>query len=262
VTARSDRLCREIETGALDRQTPISDVLRKAIALGGRAGSTELRGWATRELQGYGPDDDLPEYRKIAVPLMVDMVNPMWSVKRETISSMHLPEFARDVITNDLGLRQSIGEIEQLAQRCPPGDVVKLQPRDAADLVAYMNAHQNLNGHLQALYWGVSPVVLDGVVDRVRTTLTVMIAELNADLPDGTGTPSAEATTNAINFAVSGGKRNKISFAAPQEGSTVTTAPAEEEPRRWVRTAGAVLLGLVAIAALIFTLMQVQGWQF
>lgn len=43
VTRRSDRLLREIESGALDHRTSIGDVLRKAIALGGRAGSTELR---------------------------------------------------------------------------------------------------------------------------------------------------------------------------------------------------------------------------
>jgi hypothetical protein len=94
VTARSDRLCREIETGALDHQTPVSDVLRKAITLGSRAGSTELRDWAMRELQGYGPDDELPEYRKIAAPLQVDMINPVVAVKRHTISPMELPDFA------------------------------------------------------------------------------------------------------------------------------------------------------------------------
>ena len=261
MTRRSDRLLREIESGALDNQTSIGDVLRKAIALGGRARSTELRDWATRELQGYGTDDDLPEYRKVAVPLQVDGINPVYSVKRQTISPRELPEFARDVIANDLQLRQSISEIEKLAQRCPPGDVVKLQHPGGQDVVAFMNRQQTINGHIQALYWGVSPVVLEGVVDRVRTTLTVMIAEINANLPDGTDTPPAEVATNAINFAVNG-KRHKISFTAPQEGSTVTTSSPEEEPRRWLRIGGVVLVGLITIVGAILALMQVQGWQF
>jgi hypothetical protein len=261
MTAGADKLLREIESGALDHQTPIGDLLRKVVALGGRSQSTELRDWARKELQGYGPDDELPEYRKVSAPLQVDGANPMWSVKRQTISAMELPEFARDSFTNDLSLYQSISEIEQLAHRCEPGDVVKLQPRNAAELVAYMNAKHVLNGHLQALYWGVSPIVLNGVVDRVRTTLTVMIAEINANLPDGTITPPAEVATNAINFAVSG-KRHKISFAAPQEGGTVTTASPEEEPRRWLRIGGVVLVGLVTIIGVIFALMQVQGWHF
>jgi hypothetical protein len=87
---------------------------------------------------------------------------------------------------------------------------------------------------------------------------------LNANLPEGTDTPPAEVATNAINFAVNG-KRNKISFAAPQGGSTVTTASPDQEDAglaHWLKLSGAVLLGLVAIAGLIFALMQVQGWQF
>jgi hypothetical protein len=44
----------------------IGDLLRKAVALDGRGGLVELRDWAAKELQGYGPDDELPEDRKIA----------------------------------------------------------------------------------------------------------------------------------------------------------------------------------------------------
>jgi hypothetical protein len=258
VDGRSDRLLREIESGVLDQGTSIGDLLRKAVALGGRAGSAELRDWATRELQGYGPDDELPEYRKIAAALLVDMIAPGWSVTGRTISPTELPDFAQDVITNDVNLRQGIGQIEQLARR---GDAVKIQPGGAPDLVRFMNAQGNLNGHLERLYWSVSPVALDGVVDQVRNTLTVMIAEINANLPDGTDTLPAEVATNAINVAVNG-KGHKINLAAPQQGSTVTTTSPEEEPRRWGRTAWGVLLGLVAIIAAVLALMQVQGWQF
>jgi hypothetical protein len=60
VSSRSHRLLNEIEAGALDRQTPLGDVLRKVIALGGKAGSTELRDWVTRELRGFKADDELP----------------------------------------------------------------------------------------------------------------------------------------------------------------------------------------------------------
>lgn len=72
MTVRSARLLQEIEAGALDSKTPIGELLRKVIALGGQSGSEELRDWATRELRGYGPGDELPEYRKVAAPLHVD----------------------------------------------------------------------------------------------------------------------------------------------------------------------------------------------
>jgi len=153
-----------------------------------------------------------------------------------------------------------IAEIERLAHHCAPGDVVRLGPPHAQELVLYMNSQQEWSGHIERIYWGVSPVALEGVVEQVGTALTVLVAEIHANVPDGTVTPSAEVATNAITFAVTG-KRNKINLAAAQGGSMMTSTAAEE-PRRWARTAGAVLLGLVAIIGVIFTLMQVQGWTF
>jgi hypothetical protein len=40
------------------------------------------------------------------------------------------------VITNDLNLRMSIGEVVRLAQTSTDGEVVKLLPRGATDVVA------------------------------------------------------------------------------------------------------------------------------
>jgi len=259
VTRTSDRLLREIEKGALDIKTPVADVLRKAITLGGRADSAELRDWARRELTGYGPDDELPAYRRIVAPLQMDAA-PMGGgfIKNQSLSSWQLPEFARDTITNDVPLAMGIAEIEQFVRSTKPGEPVKLGPPGSQDLVMLMNASGEWRGHIERIYWAVSPTALDGVVDQVRTALTVLVSEITANVPDGTVTPSSEVADHAIHVAVSG-KRNKLNLTASQ-GTTITTAP--EEPRRWLRVAGAVLLGLVGIAAMIFTLMQVQGWAF
>jgi hypothetical protein len=263
VTKRTDRLLQEIEAGALDSQVPIGDLLRKVIALGGRAGSAELRDWAARELQGYTPDDELPEYRKIVAPLQLDMMNMRWIKTGHQISPSQLPDFARDAINNEVKLYMGIAEIEKLARE--PGDSdepVKLQPSLAAELVHYMNAHHMSNGQIERLYWAASPVALVGVVEQVRTALSVMVAEIHANIPEGTETPPAEVATNAIHFAVTG-KRNKVSFAAPQGGSTVTPPkPDDEQPRTWLRIAAAVIIGLITIVAAFFALMQVQGWKF
>ncbi len=57
----SPSLLSEIERDLLD-DVPISTVLRKLIILGGYAGASELRDWASHELQGYigVPDDQMP----------------------------------------------------------------------------------------------------------------------------------------------------------------------------------------------------------
>jgi hypothetical protein len=155
-----------------------------------------------------------------------------------------------------------------MARRCEPGGAVKLSPPLSQEVVVLMNRQEHLNAHVHRLYWGVSPVTLDGVVEQVRTTLTVMVAEIRDTMPDHAEIPSAEVATNAITFAVTG-KRNKVNFTADQgEAKVPAAAPEEEEehPRRWLRITGTVIaaiLGiLLAFAGAVFALMQAQGWRF
>jgi hypothetical protein len=117
------------------------------------------------------------------------------------------------------------------------------------------------HGQLDRLYWGIAPVVLAGVVDQVRTTLTVMVAEIRAAMPDSSDVLPAEVASHAINFAVNGGERTTINFTATQGANEITTT-AEKEQRHWVRIAAAVAVGLLTIAGVVFALMQAQGWRF
>jgi AbiTii len=140
VNNRSQRLLQEIESGTLNEEKSIASLLRTVIQLGGEAKSAELRDWAMRELSGYGPDDELPPYRTFTAPLQIDWMNMAHWVRGETMSSLDLPDFARDVITDEVNVRFPIPQVEELARRCEPGDVVKLAPPGSQDLVALMNA--------------------------------------------------------------------------------------------------------------------------
>jgi AbiTii/Helix-turn-helix domain of resolvase len=71
-TRRDRSLLSKIEQAALDETAPVVTAPRHCLALGGRAGSAALRDWASKELQGYGPDDGLPAYRVVPVMLKVD----------------------------------------------------------------------------------------------------------------------------------------------------------------------------------------------
>jgi hypothetical protein len=65
-----------------------------------------------------------------------------------------------------------------------------------------MNAGGEWRGHIERMYWGVSPAVLEGVVDQVRAALINLVAEITAHMPEGVDTPSPEGATNAVNFLV------------------------------------------------------------
>jgi hypothetical protein len=177
VINRSHRLLEEIETGALDQKTPIATLLRKVIILGGQAGSEEMRGWASRELDGYGPKDELPPYRRFTAPLCVDSVNPRWKNAGQMITPLDLPEAARDQITNLVELTTRIAGVEAFARESPPDKTLKAHPRGTELALAIMNSHGE-NWQVTDLYWAMTPTLFGGVVDAVRTTLTKMVGEL------------------------------------------------------------------------------------
>jgi hypothetical protein len=259
VTNRSQRLLKEIEDGALNSKKPIGDVLRTAIALGGEAGSETIAEWATKELRGYEATDDLPAYRTIRAPLQLDAINSAYTFTGQTISPLALPAIAHGKITNDIPLYQGIAEIDRHARQ---DDVIKVPPPFAQELIKIMNSEGRVNGHVQQLYWGVSPVSFGEVVEQVRTTLTLMIAEIRRTMPDKNEDVPAPIADNAMSFAITG-ERNTVTVTAPQGRSTATVDKRPEEGfPLWVKVVGGITTGLIAVIGIVLGYMEVQGLHF
>jgi AbiTii len=72
IVTKKPSLVDQIERDALDGNVSLADALRKCVAFGGRAGSAELPDWATRELHGYEGVPEVPGYRKILAPIVLD----------------------------------------------------------------------------------------------------------------------------------------------------------------------------------------------
>ena len=227
----------------------MADVLRKVIAWGSRYHSPELRDWASRELNGYGKDDQLPDNRMIRAPIQLDGVLSLGgSIRGRPVSVMELPEFARDEMGEPMPLTHGSGEIERLAKDT---DHIQLQDHSMQILVSYMNKVGALKGgQVMSLYWSVHPTALAGVVDRVRTALVALVAELSASIPPGADVPALEFAASSVPFIVTG-KRNKVNFVASQNGSSMQTV-APDEGRNWWKVAGGVIGGLVTIGGALF----------
>src|ERR1022692_2281964 len=56
----------EIINLAVESKQPITDLLRKCIVLAHQIKNDRLKSWATRELNGYDIDDEIPPYRVLA----------------------------------------------------------------------------------------------------------------------------------------------------------------------------------------------------
>jgi AbiTii-like protein len=105
-------LVAEIEKEAVDGGGSVAAALRKCLVLGGELRSPELREWASRELNGYEDEDEVPAYRIVPATLKIDGSDMVKIVTGQTISPAHLPDFARDQVREELRFVSGIGKIE------------------------------------------------------------------------------------------------------------------------------------------------------
>ncbi|MGC5225441.1 hypothetical protein ACPW96_22990 [Micromonospora sp. DT81.3] len=249
-------LLSQIERDLLDEK-PLDTLLRKLILLGGNTGSAELRDWASMELRGYEKQDELPSYRSVHAPLQIDGSVPGGSIRHQTIGALDIPDFARDEIKEVVPLRMGVREIRGMVDQQRGDKVVKLLPPGAPDLVSYMNMTGELNGHITDLYWSVSTVALEGVLDQIRTRLAELIAELRSSTPAGQSLPTPAQAANAVSFVIKG-RGNRVHIAQAAEGGTVTI-PREDATRPfWTRAKviGAALVGLATIVGTGIAVLQ------
>lgn len=256
-------LLTEIERDLLDGK-PVADVLRKLVILGGRAGSRELREWATLELRGYGDVglEALPAYRKVPAVIQVDAVVGLTQVSHMSISADQLPEVARPYITNEAPFTQGIGEIETLATRSGVDETVRLALPMERKLAQMMDASSPNRPHQQtnAVYWSVSRSAVSGHVDQVRTRLAELLGELRS-AASPSDMPSAEQASNAVQIVVHGkGARVNVAHATTGAEATVGSTAHGEGPF-WTlgRRIGAAVVGLATLAAAVIAWLQLQS---
>ena len=232
--------------------------LRLCISLGGRSESAELRDWAARELRGYGPDDELPDYRRIGAPICVDGLTPTAMFTGRAMSVFQLPDFARDSISEQVELRHSIPELLDMANSAEQkGESIKLLLPGAADLLLYMNSSGNYGMQLERLYWQVMPTPIRGVVERVGTDIVGLVAEMRSGMARGQDLPSPDVANQAVNVIVKG-KGNRVVLKNVRQESE-SSSPDESIGDRILKVM-AWLAGIVAaIATVVILYLQLAG---
>lgn len=245
----------EIERDLLDGK-PTADLLRKCVVLGGRAGSTELRDWASQELKGYPTIDDLPDYRVVPAVILLNGISGYNQITGQRIRAHALPDFTHDRIDENVHLTSGVGELEELIAHS--GNAIKVSLPMAADIAAFMNDESDQPyQQITELYWSVSKSAVAGCVDRIRTALAELISEMRAALPAGQGEPGAQQAQQAVNIVMKGFSRANVQQVQSTGGDASATqpAPVEKKPSLLTRVPKAVwgfLVGAATIAAAVF----------
>lgn len=261
MSAQAGLLAR-IEHGALDGKSSLADLLRLCITLGGHAQSADLRDWARRELEGYsGTTVDMPDYRRVAAPLLADGFSGRFAFTGKQLSVMDLPEFARSELTGGLVIDFGVAQLEKHAKQ---SESARLQPSGLDLLAHFMNRSPEYSARIERIYYDVSPHVFDSIVDAVRTTLLSMVAELRgAGVRDG-DVPSKEIADQAVQVVIYGAKRNSVTINSPRAvgagAAALVQASESHAVPAWIRGPWGAAVGVATIAAGYAGFAAGLGW--
>lgn len=262
---RDQSLLAEIERGGLDDSVPLAATLRKCIALGAQTRNAELRDWASHELDGYRNDNEIPEYRIIHVPLLIDPVTVTHQIRGQQISSIDLPDVAHGHISEELKLAHGVGDLQALVRNAERvgKSAVKMGPDGSADLIKLMNYEMQGSGQtIMALYWDVSVARIVGVLDHIRTTLIRLVGEMRATMSDDASMPSSEQAAQAVSVVLHGGKRHQVTITAAQadRGAMASVEPAIDHKDSWWTKNATIWTVIGVLVAAIGVYLAYRQW--
>ena len=102
-----DSIVIELQRDALDRNCRVTDLLRKAFVVAKKLNTSEFENWITKELNGYGEAETVPEYRMIRG--QVRGWNPYHGWQ-----PIYFPNAEMEDKLSQCGNNQTIAEIENL----------------------------------------------------------------------------------------------------------------------------------------------------
>ena len=191
-SARAAALLDQIQVGALDITSSLAAVLRKCVLLGGAYDSDDLVRWAKRELDGYKPEDQLPDHRVVHVPLQFDAVVGAHQVECHPLSSSELPAQVRPIVSERFEFRHGVGDLEALRDRAHREGAVKLQTDAERDLAPLLSRIKGVGWNVLRVYSSVSAPALEGILSSTRNGLVEFVGRLSA-VQAATGDPPTGA---------------------------------------------------------------------
>ncbi|MFT2693476.1 hypothetical protein [Clavibacter zhangzhiyongii] len=259
---RRSSLLTEIEHDLING-LPVADVLRKLIILGGRAGSSELRAWASQELQGYGSFavEDLPGYRRVQASIQLDGSIFGGRVKHQPVAPSQLPEQAQRHINNTVAFFQGVGELQAMVETAGESRTIRiLLPNERLLSRLIDDASGDPYQQTDAIYWAVSVSAVAGILDQIKTKLAEILAEMRALTPMQEDVPTPESVARAVSVVVTG-RGNKVSVDAGVAANAPKSGSADIPDAKFWTVSKALLgaaVGLATLASVVIAYLQLQ----
>jgi hypothetical protein len=200
-------LFKQIRDEVVDSNKSLADVLRKAKILATSLKQVDFRNWVSYELDCYPGHAELPEYRRISLPVLGKFSGPFGKL----VSNYPLPlsMFPKEMRKGqDVPLTFSVRELETMSATMKK-ELIHIWPAEAALL---LRDHITLSGGLVLIevYQLIMKSNLEGVLDAVRNRLLDFLLKLQDIDPsilasdDAVGTIPHEKIAQAFNITVYG----------------------------------------------------------
>lgn len=175
----SDSLLISIRQGILEGR-PLPDLLRACVFLGTDTGSEALRRWATYELDGYPSDAAFPDYRVCSpVPLRASYRNGPQIMSKISMAPWNFPPKAREHYPEEIRFKQTISELIQFSQQ----ELSQFQMGQLLIMKDLFNVHHYPGAEIFSISADFDASFFVGLIDRVRNSLTSMIADMTSGHP-------------------------------------------------------------------------------
>ncbi|MGA3055769.1 MAG: hypothetical protein ABSD63_16305 [Candidatus Korobacteraceae bacterium] len=165
---------------ATDNKQPVSALLRKCVVLAHQIKNDKLKIWANKELNGYGNDDELPDYRVTPAQARGHFSGwggsamNHWPIPPALLEPRH-QRFAKEV-----RLTQAISAYENLTTKAKGNSAISW-PTNL--VLYYQDKIENSKGmNLVAAYQEITQGALVELVDAVRTRVLNMALEIQSEV--------------------------------------------------------------------------------
>jgi hypothetical protein len=178
-------LLREIQDATTAPDFRLADVLRKAKILAARLAHQAFKDWIEKELNGYGTDDELPQYRILTnLGSRGDFFGPFGSgMKNAPIPLLSFPqEFAQTL--NKVNVLQNVSAIENTVAQANQSGTSILKAYWSADAVALFGSDIYEHMNCGQAWRDIPTSSFVAILDTVRNRILDFVLEIEAEAPE------------------------------------------------------------------------------
>jgi hypothetical protein len=174
-------LLTDIQNAALDPKTSVSDLLRRCQILAVRLRHEPFKAWVGHELNGYPDSTELPSYRgPFQGELKANIVGVQGLWKNVSVPASNIPAEVRAEV-HALRFFDGVAELASMveeATRAGEGYVGRRLPAELAAITPVWQGYNTIE-----LSVVMSPTILSGILDQVRSKALEFALEIEAENP-------------------------------------------------------------------------------